>query len=234
MNRLCRVLVYYFPSQFYTLETYYPKKSAIFYTLRYLMKLSVLIIFIAALVTIGGCAPNLISSARNGNITEVRNLLDRGADVNIKNKQGYYYEYTALMAAAGNGQTEIVKLLIDKGADVNAIWPGWSNGVTALMAAAGKGHTKIVKFLIDAGADVNVKNPDGFNALSFASYNNHIEAVKLLLDRGGDVNGETIRGPLWLSTLTLTGEKKVIKQLLSNGINIPFGKSYLVVPDYWI
>jgi ankyrin repeat protein len=46
----------------------------------------------------------------------VKALIDKGADVNAKDKDGQ----TALMLAAGGGYTEIVKALIEKGADVNA------------------------------------------------------------------------------------------------------------------
>jgi ankyrin repeat protein len=46
----------------------------------------------------------------------VKLLLDKGADVNVAQKDGA----TALHAAASEGHTETVKLLLDRGADVNA------------------------------------------------------------------------------------------------------------------
>ena len=42
-------------------------------------------------------------------------LLDRGADMNIKNNDGY----TALMSAASKNNESIVTLLVDRGADIN-------------------------------------------------------------------------------------------------------------------
>jgi hypothetical protein len=208
--------------------------------LRYLMKLLVLTIFISALVLIEGCASNLIRYSRKGDITKVRNLLDKGTDVNTKNKQGYFFEYTALMAAAGNGHTELVKLLIDKGADMNAIWPGWSNGVTALMIAAYNGHTEVVKLLLDKGADVDVKNPYGMTALIYAAIHGHTEIARLLMNKGADVNAESqylpsvlweAGGPAWLCALRYH-HTETANQLLSKGVNIPFGKSILVITDY--
>ena len=65
-----------------------------------------------------------------GHIDVMRILIDKGADVNAKNKNGA----TALILAADKGNAEIVSFLIDKGADVNA---KDGNG-TALMLAANK------------------------------------------------------------------------------------------------
>ena len=42
-------------------------------------------------------------------------LLDRGADVNMKDSKGY----TALMWASYFGSPEMVNILLDRGADVN-------------------------------------------------------------------------------------------------------------------
>ncbi len=43
-------------------------------------------------------------------------LIDKGADVNARSKNGA----TALILAADKGNAEIVKFLIDRGADINA------------------------------------------------------------------------------------------------------------------
>ena len=58
-----------------------------------------------------------MTASLKGHTEIVKALLDKGADVNAKSKDGV----TALMWASQDGHTEIVKaLLIDKGADVNA------------------------------------------------------------------------------------------------------------------
>jgi len=46
----------------------------------------------------------------------VKLLIDKGADVNVKNVG----DRTPLMWAAMHGHTEVVRLLIDNGADVDA------------------------------------------------------------------------------------------------------------------
>jgi ankyrin repeat protein len=89
----------------------------------------------------------LIGAAENGNVSLVKWILDKGADVNAM-----VDGYTALMLASKQGNTKIVKLLLDEGADVNAM----VDGDTALRLASKQGNTKIVKLLLKAGADFNV------------------------------------------------------------------------------
>jgi ankyrin repeat protein len=74
----------------------------------------------------------------------VQALLDKGAEVNAKDKGGD----TALMEAAFKGHLPVLQALLDKGAEVNAKTKG---GVTALDLAS-KGHTEVANLLRRAGA----------------------------------------------------------------------------------
>ena len=56
-------------------------------------------------------------AASNGQYKQVRRLVERGADVNIKTKWGW--TWTAVMLAAGEGHREIVEYLHQAGADIN-------------------------------------------------------------------------------------------------------------------
>jgi ankyrin repeat protein len=60
--------------------------------------------------------PDLIRATQNGDINEIRSLLDMGHDVDIKDSDNC----TSLHWAADKGNLEIIKLLIDRGACVNA------------------------------------------------------------------------------------------------------------------
>ena len=66
----------------------------------------------------GGWPPLVFQSRgdRGGNVQRVRDLLDAGADINVRNYKGQ----TALHCAAKAGFDHIVALLLDHGADVNA------------------------------------------------------------------------------------------------------------------
>ena len=93
----------------------------------------------------GNVNSDLLTAARQGDTNQVKALLDKGADVNAKDKYGD----TALMGAAEAGNTDVVRVLLDKGADVNA---KSKDGVTALMYAKEKNHTKIIEVLKQYGA----------------------------------------------------------------------------------
>ena len=70
----------------------------------------------------------------------VRLLLSSGADVNVKDRDGW----TALHWAAQNGHSAVVQLLLEKGADINA---KDQDGRTALYWAAQNGHEAVVRLL---------------------------------------------------------------------------------------
>ena len=84
----------------------------------------------------------LLTAAFEGNFENVKNLIEKGADVNVEKKDGK----TALLLASGNSKGfQIVQYLIQNGANINA---QTKDGYSPLMWAAYNGNTKIVKELI--------------------------------------------------------------------------------------
>jgi ankyrin repeat protein len=87
----------------------------------------------------------LINVARIGDDKGVKDLLDQGAYVNMRDADGR----TALTEAAWNNHLETVRLLLEKGADVNA---KKNDGTTPLSIATGRGAKEIAELLKKAGA----------------------------------------------------------------------------------
>lgn len=116
---------------------------------------------------------DLIEDAKQGNIIAVRDALEKGVDIELRDNDGY----TALIRASKKGHTETVKLLIEKGADVNATEKYFN---TPLMFASLKGYAEIVKLLLENGANVSAVNIDGLTAATHALNNGYMEIVKIL------------------------------------------------------
>ena len=109
---------------------------------------------------------------------KMRELLDRGADIEWRNEAGH----TNLRAAINFGLTRSALFLIDAGADVEAKTCLFEK--TPLMLAAETGDEKTVARLLEKKADVHARNKEGATALHGAGYAASVPAARLLLAAG--------------------------------------------------
>jgi ankyrin repeat protein len=124
--------------------------------------------------------PALRKAAQDGQMATVKELLEKGANVNARDEAGR----TALLwVAPARDNPEMVKFLIDKGADVNA---KDNAGETALMIASSQSNPGIVTALLEAGAEVDAQNKVGGTALMAAALRGNVEEIKILLGNNAD------------------------------------------------
>jgi hypothetical protein len=83
----------------------------------------------------------------------IRLLLEKGADIEAKNSNGW----TALNIAIRNRHKAVIRLLLEKGTDIEA---KNNNGWTALDIAVQNGHEAVIRLLSEEGADIKVKTSD--------------------------------------------------------------------------
>ena len=132
----------------------------------------------------------LMWAAYKGYRDIVAQLLGRGADPDLQNKEGG----TALMIAIQSGYIKIVKELLARGANLNL---QDNHGVSALILAAHHGRLEMVKELLDRGVDPNIQYKNGWTALMFVVENNKLlEIAEELLNRGADPYLQNTRGQM--------------------------------------
>jgi uncharacterized protein len=96
---------------------------------------------------------------KRGDADAVRELLNRGADVNGRDRYGQ----TGLMLAAHAGHRAVVETLLAHGANLNVTA---KFGLSAVMLAVIAGHTEIARLLARAGSDLSLR---GSGAPGFAN-----------------------------------------------------------------
>ncbi len=167
-------------------------------------------------------------------ITRLRELIQKGVDINAKDKDGM----TALMKTARAGQAEIVKILIDNGADVNAVE---KNGYPVLVLAESMpfpSQVEIIKLLLDKGAMANAKSKAGWTALMEAAKGHSYltrslmekghkdvamvptEFAKLLIEKGADVNAKYESGGTALMIAAENGQTETVRLLIEKGADV--------------
>jgi ankyrin repeat protein len=152
----------------------------------------------------GGSTP-LMYAALYGDIASMRQLLDLGADPNVRNETGA----TALMWAADN--LEKTKLLMDHRADANA---RSDDGLTPIIIAGNWfGSSAILKLLIDHGADPSAQSPLGITTLAQAAQVGDEASIRLLFERGAD---RKRAGPQPLAFAMRAGCSKCVEMLMDS------------------
>merc|ERR1740124_2156580 len=113
------------------------------------------------------------AATTNGHLAIVRELLKRGASVDLQTTLGS----TALMLAVNYGHLSIVLLLLQHSAnpDLQDI-----NGQTALMWAAHGGQEACVQALLRAKADTELLDKEGHTALQYAEAKEQTAIAMLL------------------------------------------------------
>ena len=118
----------------------------------------------------GGWPPIVFQSRgdRGGRVERVRELIERGADVNVTNHKGQ----TALHCAAKAGFVDIVELLLAHGATADATDAAGATPLATALRSTAKDKARlltVVRELLAAGADRHHADKQGRTPASIAS-----------------------------------------------------------------
>jgi ankyrin repeat protein len=155
-------------------------------------------------------ATDIHEAAANGNLKDVKTLLDKGIDVNAKDKNGM----TPLIRALKNENKEMVELLIANGADVKV---RDISGHTPLHLAALMGYKAVLELLMAKDADVNSKNNAGGTPLHSAAWLGRKDAAELLIAKGADLGAKDKDGA---TPLHYAKNKDIAELLIAKGADI--------------
>ena len=115
-----------------------------------------------------------------GNLTIVKELLNHGADLFVKNTD----EEVPLHAACKEGYAEIVKeiLLRNQGKDNNLIEDRDSRGNAPMHLATESGHLETVKALLESKANPSVRNHDEVHPIHIAAGHGYLDICRILVE----------------------------------------------------
>lgn len=189
----------------------------------------------------------LLQAVRSGKTNVVQLLIDRGANKECVQWDGYwtplfeavhsekknvvaqllknkvrvdargYNLETPLYTAAQLGNVDIIKMLIDHGANIEA---RIRTSRTPLYEATSEGHMKAVELLLQEGANIECKCEDGLTPLLEASRRGHEAVVQLLLQQGANIEVRTEEGHTSLSQAVKEGHIAVVRTLLEHGVDV--------------
>ena len=124
---------------------------------------------------------DLFRACELGHTVRVRELIEKGQDVNIINIDD---NCTPLMKACQKGYLNIAQDLIRAKADVNLKVGSWG---IALHSACASGLLSLVRFLLDNGSHIDEQDGNGRTPLMLAVKRGHCEVVLELIRAGASV-----------------------------------------------
>ncbi|KAE8573437.1 Putative ankyrin 2, isoform AA [Halyomorpha halys] len=152
----------------------------------------------------------LHSAIEIGNIKGINELLERGAKVNSRGKDGS----TPLHIAARKGYANIVNLLLEDNAKLD-IRDKDSNAPIHL--AVSNGHLNVVRALLDNGALINSRGGGGLTPLHIAVMAGHQNIIILLIERNASVNIGDTKNDAPIHYAVLNDKLHIVKTLLDRG-----------------
>ena len=159
-----------------------------------------------------GGATALHHAAGFGPIGNLQLLVDRGAEVNARNRRGSTPLHWAIHDEAK------VRLLLSKGANVNA---KQALGRTPLYLAAMLGNgVSTMRLLLAGGADPNLASANGQTPLMMAATRGDVDGVQLLIEKGADVNATNGPGQTALMLACASGDARAVQLLIARGADV--------------
>ena len=124
----------------------------------------------------------LHAAALTGDVKQLRNLLEKGADIDVRDAYGR----SAVHIAAYESHENIIRVLAESGADLNAFE---DDAYDAITIAAVANDIGMLRLLIELGGNPeNITSPYDGTALIAAAHLGHFESVRVLAEAGAPLD----------------------------------------------
>jgi len=157
--------------------------------------------------------PVLHKAALRGDLSGLKELLGKGADLNEKDG----FDRTPVYYALAAGQGDAAKFLLDQGADINL---KTRVGRTLLHQASRAGLLEIVQILLARDMPADTVSAPGHTPLHEAAGAGHKEIAELLISKGAPVDSKDKGNPTPLHMAAAMGETDIVELLIAKGANI--------------
>ena len=182
-------------------------------------------------------------AVQRGDIDQVSDLLEAGANPNTINKEGW----TPLAEASFRGRIEILEMLLDKGVFIDTrdddnrtplhisakygqyqcarlllehkahSSPQNKGGWSPLEEAANQGNADLATLLIHHKAELELKDNGGYTPLCRTAQSGRFDCLKLLLEKGANISAQNNDGWTALAKACFHGRKAMVELLLEKG-----------------
>ena len=115
----------------------------------------------------------LLQAAKNNSSDSVKYWLDKGADINYADENGF----GALHFSISFFNNELCEYLITEGASVNAIGQKY---IAPIFSVAGKGNLHAGYLLYKNGANINIKSTEGLTPFNYAEKLGYLRVAQFL------------------------------------------------------
>lgn len=155
----------------------------------------------------------LYFAAEGGHDIVVKELIRRGALVNLTNSRGI----SPLYIASQSGYVHVVKALLEADVEVNQA----VDGVTPLMIAAIRGKSDIIKLLAQSSRiNLDQQNNLGETALMLCSVSRDVRCIESLMEKGAKIEMSDDKGYTPLIHAAIRNCPEIVEYLVEKGCDM--------------